>query len=161
MQRIESSALQLGDGQAKDIKFASDNTLLVLWELNSKLHISSSGKAKMSNEILEATSLLNLPYAAANEYTATCAIPYYPHAPDKLPQPTVFSNEELKERFSRYRIDCDGSFVPEKMEIRQRGDANGNETSRIVVLGSNRMQYRVFKLPSSVERTVDEDISMS
>jgi anaphase-promoting complex subunit 4 len=34
VQSVDSSAVQLGNGQAKDIKFVDGNTLLVLWESN-------------------------------------------------------------------------------------------------------------------------------
>lgn len=34
---IDSSAVQLGDGQVTDVKFSDDSTLLVLWESKGKL----------------------------------------------------------------------------------------------------------------------------
>jgi anaphase-promoting complex subunit 4 len=37
VQGIDSSALQLGEGQIKDLKFADDMILLVLWESKGEI----------------------------------------------------------------------------------------------------------------------------
>jgi hypothetical protein len=40
VQSVDSFIVQLGDGQAKDIKFADNMTLLVLWESNGECSIT-------------------------------------------------------------------------------------------------------------------------
>jgi anaphase-promoting complex subunit 4 len=112
------------------------------------------------------TSLLSVPYRSAlGDNAAAYTIPYSPYAQSRPPKPTVFSNEEALERFSGYEIASGGPFVPETIEIRGHGGRKGSdEAKRIVILGSDRMQYKVFKLATrnaSIGRTADEDISMT
>jgi hypothetical protein len=42
VESIDSSALQLGTGRIKDLKFADSYTLLVLWESNGKQFLTVS-----------------------------------------------------------------------------------------------------------------------
>jgi hypothetical protein len=112
------------------------------------------------------TSLLGIPYRSSLSRDVTeHTIPYSPHIPGAPSKPTLFTDKELVGRFSRYQIATEGSFVPEKMEIRGQSSQKGNgETKRIVILGSTRMQYKVFKLTvqhTTARTTIDEDISMS
>lgn len=112
------------------------------------------------------TSLLRVNYSGTlGDNAAAFTTPYSPYVPNRPPKPTVFSNEELLERFSGYEIASGGPFIPETIEIRGQGDRKGSdEAKRIVILGSDQMQYKVFKLAAraaSMVETTDEDISMS
>jgi hypothetical protein len=77
----------------------------------------------------------------------------------------MFSNEDLLKQFNGYRINREGSFVPETMEVRWQGGQPGNSMSkRLVFFGTDQMQYKVFNLAiphQSMTETADEDVSMS
>jgi anaphase-promoting complex subunit 4 len=161
---MKSLGLQLGDGQIKDIKFADNNTLLVLWESNGELCSMTNDIKSVSNKRSGTTSLLSIPYRGHHDGNlAKYAMSYSPLTPTSHPKPTVFNDKEVVERFSKYRIPSEESFVPEKMEIRERtGRAQNNETGRIVIVGRDRLHYKVFKLAvQDMEGAADGDIPMS
>ena len=84
-----------------------------------------------------------------------------PHA--ETLSPTIFDDEEALALFSKFAISTDDSFVPEKMEIRvskSNGRKSIEDTRRIILLGKNRLQYKVFKYPA-LQPHLEEDIPMS
>lgn len=86
-----------------------------------------------------------------------------PRAGAESINPTVFDNDEIFALFSKYAFPTEDSFVPEKMDIREsksKGRRLNEDTRRIVFLGKNRLQYKVFKYPAH-QPLSDEDISMS
>ena len=167
VQRLDSSVLKLGDGRVKDAKFADGYTMLVLWESNGELFMLFPGvKSRESNVISESTSLLAIPYGVKlGQNAPSNTIPYTLYAQDQSPKPTVFGNEELLEQFSGCTIDSEGSFVPESIEVQWQGGRKLNGRSkRIVILGKDRMQYKLFKLavsPAAMQKATDEDVSMT
>jgi hypothetical protein len=93
---------------------------------------------------------------------------YSPHDPNvEHLNPTIFADEEVTAIFSKYKISTDGSFVPEKMEIRDatsRKRRANEDTRRIVALGKDQFRYKVFKYPAPPSHRAsdeNEDISMS
>lgn len=77
-----------------------------------------------------------------------------------LYSPTIFSNEEIKSRLSKYQIPNSGSFGPERMEIRERNQRQEkDDTRRIVLLRDDKTQYKVFKFAEA--NGMDGDILMS
>ena len=81
------------------------------------------------------------------------------------PKCSVFGNEDVLERFSGYPINGAGSFVPETMEVRWQGGRPGDGMSkRLVLFGTDRIQYKVFRLAvprPSMRKTADKDVPMS
>jgi anaphase-promoting complex subunit 4 len=75
--------------------------------------------------------------------------------------PTVFGNENVKSRLPRYQVPGLGSFVPERMEVRERSRRREKgDTRRIVFLRDDKMHYKVFKFADPATRA-DGDIPMS
>lgn len=75
----------------------------------------------------------------------------------------MFDSDEVLALFSKIVIPTEDSFVPEKMEIKESKSKGGNlkeDTRRIVFLGKNRLQYKVFEYPGRQPHS-DEDIPMS
>ncbi|KAH9222829.1 anaphase-promoting complex, cyclosome, subunit 4-domain-containing protein [Leptodontidium sp. 2 PMI_412] len=139
---ISSSSIQLGTGQVRDVKFLDESRLFVLWEVDGT------------------ASLLSICYAATDtEYSLSFSPP--------SGQPDIsrsFSNEEVLEQFSRYKLPSDSSFVPRKMEIREQSVGRNNEDwRRLFLLGKDKVHYKIFKFgtanPSKEDR--DHDVSMS
>ncbi|TVY83618.1 Coatomer subunit delta [Lachnellula suecica] len=139
VQSIESAAIQLGNGQIKDIKFFDSASLLILWD--------TDGKRK----------LLKIPFSAINDY-----VPYSKRSP---PRPKVVSQENVVHRFSEFKIPDVGAIVPERLDIRGQSSKKGHNSTRILVLGKDRLHYKVFKLAAAHSprgpADADEDTSMS
>lgn len=82
-------------------------------------------------------------------------------------QPVMFSNKEVEQQFVKYKIPGEGSFLPERIEIRHQTSRSRKDSIRIVVLGEDKMHYKVFKLPESASsrkekgNDSEDDISMS
>ncbi|KAG0651892.1 hypothetical protein D0Z07_1276 [Hyphodiscus hymeniophilus] len=150
VQNIDSTAMELGDGRVKDLRFADDNIMLVLWE--------SKGL----------TSLLSIPYRAKSISLRTddlwLKFPNHHPVTDTI-NPTIYENKEVLALFSKYSIPTEDSFVPEKIEIREskaRGGRLNEDNRRIVVLGKDRLKYKVFGYPSyQAQKVPNEDIPMS
>jgi len=74
--------------------------------------------------------------------------------------PAVFSNEDVKARLSKYQIHNQGSFIPERMEYRERSARRGeNDARRLVLLRDDKLHYKVFKFAAVAE--TDSDAQMS
>jgi anaphase-promoting complex subunit 4 len=74
--------------------------------------------------------------------------------------PTVFSNEDVKARLSRYQIHNPGSFIPERMEYRERSQRREkDDTRRLVLLRDDKLHYKVFKFAAAAG--ADGDTPMS
>lgn len=89
---------------------------------------------------------------------------YSPHtANGKGLEPTILNNHQVLQLFSRYKISDGTSFVPEKLEIREKNPRKEEEDSRrILLLGKDKLHYRVLKFAHpDAGATEDEDISMS
>jgi anaphase-promoting complex subunit 4 len=157
VQDVQTQAIQLGQGKIKDVKFLDDRTLLVLWKSSGELQSLSSIWNCISPRI-ESTCLLSIPYRIAD------AAHYSPSKAKAAPRTTTFNDDEVLEQFSKYRIPSDGSFTPHKLDVREQTDkGNKTETMRIVVLGQDRLRYKVFSLPMQNHGIagVDEDVPMS
>jgi anaphase-promoting complex subunit 4 len=85
---------------------------------------------------------------------------YSPYMQNSGPQsPTVFSNEDIKARLSKYQIANPGSFIPERMEVRERSQRREkDDTRRLVFLRDDKMHYKVFKFADATG--ADGDIPM-
>lgn len=105
------------------------------------------------------TYLLSIPYRTEN------AANHSPSKPKAAPKTTAFNEDEVLEQFSKCRIPSDGSFTPHKLDVRERSNkGNKTETTRIVVLGQDKLHYKVFSLPMQkhgMAGVLDEDIPMS
>ncbi|KAG4426231.1 hypothetical protein IFR04_000697 [Cadophora malorum] len=138
---IETSAIQLGTGQVRDIKFFDDSNLFVLWDLEGIV------------------SLLSLCYASTD---TACPLSYTPHGHATIP--ISLNNGDVLERFSRHKLPGDGSFKPHKMEVRGKAGSRGKEDlRRLFLLGKDRIHYKIVKFaardPSKGD--LDQDVSMS
>ncbi|PVH86890.1 hypothetical protein DL98DRAFT_449113 [Cadophora sp. DSE1049] len=138
---IDSSAIQLGNGQIRDIKFLDDSSLFVLWELEGTV------------------KLLSICYTS----TATaCPLSYSPHG--HAMTPISFNNGDVLKRFSGYKLPGDSSFNPHKMEIREKSGSRGKEDlRRLFLLGKDRVHYKIVKFAAkdSSKGEQDQDVSMS
>jgi len=139
-----SKAFQLGDGEVKDIKFLDSTTLLVSWELGGK------------------TRILNLSFSAGAR-TERC-LEYSPHEPGESVQAITLSNAKVVHRFSEH-VSLADSFVPNKIYVRKRNRhrKTTDDSQRLVMLGKDKMHYKVFKLSNGfrAKGQRDEDISMT
>ena len=125
----------------------------------------------MTDEDLGTTNLLTIPYHTPEttdvSHLAGYQMEYSPHMQsDSSPHPAIFSNEEVVARFSKQRIPSEGSFVADKLEISERsGRKAGERATRMVVLGKDKLHYKVLKLATQrfwkVEPTPDGDTAMS
>ncbi|KAH7418296.1 anaphase-promoting complex, cyclosome, subunit 4-domain-containing protein [Cadophora sp. MPI-SDFR-AT-0126] len=141
--RIESSAIQLGTGQIRDIKFFDENRLFVLWELEGTV------------------SLLSICYTSTG---TACPLSYSPHGQATALTPISFNNGDVLKRFSEYKLPGDSSFNPHKMEIRGNSGSRGREDlRRLFLLGRDRVHYKIVKFApkNSSKGELDEDVSMS
>lgn len=90
---------------------------------------------------------------------------YYPHNP--LSQPLdvkIVDHEDVVGLFLKHTVPSDGSFVPEKIEVRGSSGKNTNtEAGRILILGQDMLHYKVFQAPSqdSGRSNLTEDVPMS
>jgi len=104
---------------------------------------------------------LSIPYQ--NSAVGQPRFPYSPYGPESKAQPPFeITNEELIRQFSKHAIPCEKSFVPAKLEIReQTSGALKEDMRRVVILGEDKLHYKVYKLPGSDSREEDGDVSMS
>ncbi|CZT51391.1 related to cyclosome/APC subunit Cut20/Apc4 [Rhynchosporium secalis] len=129
-QGISSSAIQLGTGQIRDIKFLDDTCLLVLWELE--------GTARLLSIYYNSTDMEH-------------SLNYAPHSGNASMSESL-SNKEVLERFSQYRIPGDGSFVPGKIEIREQDVGQSHEDARrLCLLSKNMVHYKIAKFGATGE----------
>jgi anaphase-promoting complex subunit 4 len=153
--------VQLGDGRIKDMKFMDDKVLLVLWgsDGNDFSHLSTCANADYETGT---RSLLNLFYDIMPTGLGAAHMKYSSYMRNGDPySPTVFSNEDVKSRLSKYQIPNADSFVPERLEVRERSQRREkNDTRRIVLLRDDKMYYKVFKFVDSATG-IDGDIPMS
>ncbi|ESZ98045.1 hypothetical protein SBOR_1576 [Sclerotinia borealis F-4128] len=136
-----SSILQLGDGQIKDLKFMDDSIILVLWEANGKCN------------------LLGIPYKMGGDH-----IKYQSHRISaSRSKAIILSNEEVIDNFLLNEFAGEGSIIPEKMMIRpQIGTKNNDDTKRLVILAKDSLHYKVFKwVGAPSDKNIAEDIPMS
>ena len=118
----------------------------------------------MSDNITGTTRLLGLScHHGVNEADpAHFQMKYSPHDPNKPTIPTAFINAEVVATLELYSIPKEGSFVPEKVEIRgQKSSRTTEDMRRLFLLGKDRLHYKVLKIPANVQKRTDEDTSMS
>ncbi|RFU31034.1 hypothetical protein B7463_g5333, partial [Scytalidium lignicola] len=146
----ESAIVQLANGYVKDIKFLDHHWLLVLWE--------ADGEA----------SLLSIPYepnAHSRQVLDSHAKPvmeYIQYDSNTMhPEPTTFEKGDIRRRFSTFHIPNTASFIADKMTIQESSNKRANGARRLVILGKNQQQYRIFRLTEKNEESqITEDISM-
>lgn len=92
-------------------------------------------------------SLLSLVYNASESDRDEPHVVYSPVPQNTGPHsPTVFSNEEVKSRLRQYQIPDSESFVPGRMEVRERSTLRERgDSRRLVLLRDDKMHYKVFK----------------
>jgi anaphase-promoting complex subunit 4 len=159
VRRTDSALIQLGDGRIKDMKFADDNVLLVLWESNGKKLRNRSSAYPHSNT--ETRSLLSLFYGANQAGLETPHLKYSSYMQNGGPySPTIFSNENVKTQLSRFQIPDPGSFIPERMEFRGQDQRRQKEgTRRLMFLRDDKMHYKVFKFTETTGASGDIPMS--
>ena len=78
--------------------------------------------------------------------------------------PPTLSNVDVLNRFAKYKLPGDGSFQPEKLEVREQSQKRESPDSRrLFLLAKDRVHYQILKFGDTgyVEPAVaDEDISM-
>jgi len=155
-----SSAIQLGDGEVKDIKFLDSTTLLVSWEMNSEL-IRSSSKSSSNYLLLGKARILNICFGTSSR-TESC-LEYSPQKPGESVQAIRLSNENVIDQFSE-PVSLADLFAPNKVYVRKRNrhQRTTDDTRRLVMLGKDKLHYKVFKLSNGfrAKGQRDEDISM-
>jgi anaphase-promoting complex subunit 4 len=77
------------------------------------------------------------------------------------PSPTILNNEEVLRRFSKGEGQNEGSFVARSIAIRVQN--NDDDMRRLVLLGKDKMHYKICKLAdlNPARKRADEDIPMS
>jgi anaphase-promoting complex subunit 4 len=152
--------VQLGDGRIKDLRFMDDNVLLALWDSSGKSLYNCSIYAHADSNT-GARSLLGLFYDTMPAGLGAPHLKYSSYMQNSGPySPTVFSNEDIKARLSKYQIANPGSFTPERMEVRERSQRREkDDTRRLVLLRDDKMHYKVFKFANATG--ADGDIPMS
>jgi anaphase-promoting complex subunit 4 len=160
-QNVDTALVQVGDGRIKDMKFMDDKVLLILWDSNGHSFQDLSICAKSDYEA-GTRSLLSLFYDIIPIGLGASHMKYSSYMQDGGSYiPTVFSNDEVKSQLSKHQMSSLGSFLPERMDVRERSRRRekGN-TRRIVLLGDDKRQYKVFKLADAATGA-DGDIPMS
>ncbi|RDL40755.1 WD40 repeat-like protein [Venustampulla echinocandica] len=155
VQQIDSSVIQLGDGQIRDIMFLGDNGLLALWESHDAIDLLSI--AYNTPNTVDTSSIRNYP------------MEYLEHLHPTDHRPTLFNNGDVRRKFSQHKFPKDGSFIPETLEIREESKGHGGTAERVVILGKDKLHYKVFCLSGRTQMGIkrddgtgdDEDISMS
>ncbi|KAH8665010.1 anaphase-promoting complex, cyclosome, subunit 4-domain-containing protein [Tricladium varicosporioides] len=151
---IDASVIQLGDGQIKDLKFLDSSDLLVLWQLREKI------------------ILLSIPYSLSGDNGSTIFGGFHMEytafdLKSAALQPMMFSNKEVEQQFMKYKIPGEGSFLPERINIRYQTNYSQKDSTRIVILGEDKMHFKVFRFPESASSRQEngsnneDDISMS
>ncbi len=79
----------------------------------------------------------------------------------RLSNPTIIHKETI-DRLPNFEFPQDNSFVPAKIEVRERSHPKEREDSRrIVLLAKDRLHYKVFSIKNEVyARVLDEDVDM-
>jgi anaphase-promoting complex subunit 4 len=106
-------------------------------------------------------SLLSLVYDTKASDLSPAHLKYSAYKQNGGPySPKVFTNEEIKSRLFKYQIPNPGTFVPERMEVRERPQRQEkDDTRRIVLLRDDKTQYKVFKFADA--SGTDGDVPMS
>lgn len=112
--------------------------------------------------------LLTVPYNPDSQtrqvvdYRAEVIMQYSEFNPENMGiEPATFTKDEVLDRFSTSEIPNAVSFVAERMTIRPSSERKAEDGTRLVILGKNRLQYKIFKLVDKAEKpTVTEDTSM-
>ena len=89
-------------------------------------------------------------------------IRYFSHVENGgSPSPTVLNNEEVLQRISKGERQNEGSFVVGSMAVREQN--NSEDMRRLVLLGKDKLHYRILKLAdsNSGRKRADEDVPMS
>jgi len=123
------------------------------------VEIDSSPMFLCANSTTGTRSLLSLFYETPS--LGAAHLEYSTYVQNGGPySPTVFSNEDVKVRLSGYQIQNPGSFVPGRMEYRERSVRRG-ETNlrRLVLLRDDKLHYKVFKFAAAAGK--DSDTQMS
>jgi anaphase-promoting complex subunit 4 len=159
VQNVDSALVQLGNGRMKDMKFLDDEILLILWDSNGKDF--EHAVCVYADHRTGTRILLSLPYYTLPTDMGTSQLKYSPYMQKGGPySPTVFNDEEVTSQLSKLRVPNHGSFIPEKIEIRERSRRRDkDDTRRIVLLRDDKLHYKVFKF--SEDTRVDGDVSMS
>ena len=92
-------------------------------------------------------SLLSLVYDTSEPDRDEPHVVYSPASQKTGPHsPTVFTNEDVKSQLTQYQIPDSGSFIPGRMEVRERSNLRERDDSRrLILLRDDKMHYKVFK----------------
>jgi hypothetical protein len=123
--------------------------------------------------VIEKSIILSIPYAVLAEGTLTPVGDYHMEysiqTPNSPPQPTTFTKQEIPQHFASYQITNDSSFIPERLEVRKQNNTCVNRDNRVLVMGQDKLHYKVLAFPASLpprrrkdnEAGSDDDTSMS
>lgn len=111
------------------------------------------------------TSLLSIPYqnSEPSGSTDTFDLPYLPYNPKSTSHISPFTNEQVTGQFKRFEVPGGDSFIPETIQVREQKSKKGKKyADRIVLLGQNKLHYKVFELlGEEAQKGEDGDIDMS
>jgi len=158
----------LGGGQIKDIKFASDSTMLILWGRDGRPCYNTQLDFR-THQNTGTTHLLSITYRQSDKdgMGTEQGLQYSPHrsqavAKGQISPPKRISNTIVVDQLAKYYIPCEKSFIPARLEIREQSQNGSNEDMRrIVVMGEDKLHYKVFKLPGQRKNKADGDTQMS
>ena len=164
VRNVDSHTTQLGEGYIRDLKFADDKMLLILWESKGKF-IQLIGGSN-SHKTIGMPYLLSTPYRGdSSSGSSGYLIKYYPHKPKSSPLDIkIVDDEHVMDLYLKHRIPTEASFIPATMEIRgSNGRKDDAETRRILIMSRDRLHYKVFKMSSPDVRVKSpgEDIPVS
>jgi hypothetical protein len=120
----------------------------------------------VSNSTSGKTNLLSIPIRKIEQHGLSNhgenIIRYFPLAENgSSPSATVLNNEEVLQRFSIGESQNEASFVAGSMAVREQN--NNEDMRRLVLLGKDKLHYRILKLAdsNSGRKRADEDVPMS
>ncbi|KAI0480532.1 anaphase-promoting complex component Cut20/Apc4 [Xylariaceae sp. FL0804] len=162
--RTEVSAMTLGSGKVLDLKFLSDDSLLVLWALQgSPLRLVRIPHRSDDLGYRAYSSSSSSPSSTASGGAAAAAA-----ASRLLPTPHVLSDDQVASIFPNMVVPADSSSSssavgaasasasaspapPRSMEVRAASVGRGRLPPRLCLLAADAQTYRVFALPEEPE----------
>lgn len=120
----------------------------------------------------EAIDLLTITYNTPNSIDPPSAeefpLEYLEQHHPTDAHPRLFKNDDVRRKLSQRRFQKDGPFLPGILEVREERKGSRGTADRIVVLGEDKLHYKVFSLSGGTHKGIkiddemgDEDISMS
>ncbi|KAH8815752.1 anaphase-promoting complex, cyclosome, subunit 4-domain-containing protein [Xylogone sp. PMI_703] len=146
----ESAIIQLAEGNVKDIKFLNNRLVLILWETEGEMNLLSIPYSPdpHSGRVTDSRNGVIMEYTLYDFGTSTL-------------EPAIFEQVDILARFSTSDIPNTTSFIADKMTVQELNNTRAEDVTRLVILGKNQQQYRIFKLGYKAEEFPStEDTSM-